>query len=119
MNAMTKIVAMPEVTGEGPILGFYRQPAGYALIADAFTGHNFGELVVSEVSEGGIDEALKIMRRGKRPAMVIFDVADNSSATREIEMLVQHGGRSLPIIAIGEPIDLPRFRLLRAAGAVD
>ena len=103
-------------TAASPMLGFFRSDAMRALIAAAFSRADLGEV---SLSDGAIDVAVKAMRRGDKPSLVLYDVGQSSDPVSDIKTIVKHGGRSLPVIAIGEAIDVGRFREFLAAGAFD
>jgi pilus assembly protein CpaE len=99
-----------------PILGFYRHDDSRKVIAAAFERPGLGELMLSE---GGLDVALKVMRRGEKPGLLVYDVTGSSNPVADIETLIKHGGRSMPIIAVGGTIEIGRFREFLAAGVFD
>ncbi len=99
-----------------PILGFFRSEDNRKLIASAFDRPGLGELMLSE---GGLDVALKVMRRGDKPSLLLYDVSGSINPTADIQTLVKHGGRALPVIAVGGSIDTARFREFLAAGVFD
>lgn len=115
MNAMTNDL-LEAPAKASPILGFYRSEEGRQVLAGAFERPGLGEL---QLTEGGLDVALKVMRRGEKPGLVLFDVSGSSSPVADIERLIKHGGRGLPVIAIGGTIEIGRFREYLAAGAFD
>lgn len=115
MNAMTSNFAAVEDT-PAPMLGFFRSDSSRVLIATAFERPGLGEIMLTE---GGLDVALKVMRRGEKPGLLVYDVGTSSNPTAEIATIVKHGGRALPVIAIGASIDVARFREFLAAGAFD
>ena len=114
MNASASIVV--ESDGNNPILGFFRSNDAREIIAAAFARPGLGEVALSE---GGIDVAVKVMRRGEKPSLVLFDISLSSNPAGDIATIVKHGGRALPVIAIGEAIDVAKFRDLIAAGIFD
>ena len=99
-----------------PILGFFRGDDTRALITAAFDRPGLGELMLSE---GGLDVAIKVMRRGNKPSLVLYDVGVSANPVADIATIIKHGGRALPVIAIGGAIDTARFREFLAAGAFD
>jgi pilus assembly protein CpaE len=99
-----------------PILGFFRNEESRKLIASAFDRSGLGELILNE---GGLDVALKVMRRGDKPSLILYDVSGSITPIADIETLVKHGGRALPVIAVGDSIDTARFREFLAAGVFD
>ncbi|MBC7496474.1 MAG: AAA family ATPase, partial [Sphingomonadaceae bacterium] len=99
-----------------PIVGFFRSDEMRTLIASAFNRPGLGE---ATLNDGGIEVALKIMRRGDKPSVVIFDVSQTNNPVADIATIIKHGGRALPVIAIGEAIDLEQFRELLAVGMFD
>ena len=115
MNAMTSdlIGAMPTT---GPILGFYRHEDSRSVLSAAFERPGLGEL---QLTEGGLDVALKVMRRGEKPSLVLYDVTGSNSPAADVATLIKHGGRGLPVIAIGGTIEVGKFREFLAAGAFD
>ena len=115
MTAMATdlFAAVPKTS---PILGFHRHEDTRRTLAAAFERPGLGEL---QLTEGGLDVALKVMRRGDKPGLVLYDVTGSSNPTADIETLVKHGGRGLPLIAVGGAIDIARFREFLAAGAFD
>lgn len=86
------------------------------MIATAFNRPGLGELMLSE---GGVDVAIKVMRRGDKPGLVLFDVSASANPIADIATLMRHGGRALPVIAVGGTIDISRFREFLAAGVFD
>lgn len=115
MNAMTG-----DLAGFGqqssPILGFYRNEDSRKLLAAAFERPGLGELMLTE---GGLDVALRVMRRGEKPGLVLYDVSGSNNPAADVETLIKHGGRGLPLIAVGGTIDIGLFRDFLAAGAYD
>jgi len=99
-----------------PVLGFFRSEETRNLIAAAVTPSEHGELVLSE---GGLDVAVKVMRRGEKPGLVVYDVGASTNPIADILTIIKHGGRSLPVIAIGGTIDTAQFREFLAAGVFD
>lgn len=115
MNAMsTDLLASGQPTS--PILGFFRNEDSRKVIAAAFERPGVGELLLTE---GGLEVALKVMRRGEKPGLVLYDVSGSANALADIETLIKHGGRGLPLIAVGDTIDIARFREFLAAGVFD
>ena len=53
------------------VLGFFRTEETRALISAAFARPGLGDLALIE---GGIDVAVKVIRRGDQPNMIVFDV---------------------------------------------
>ena len=115
MNAITSDLSS---SGQkvSPILGFFRNEDSRKVIAAAFERPGLGELMLTE---GGLDVALKVMRRGEKPSLILYDVSGSSNPAGDIETLIKHGGRGLPVIAIGGAIEIGLFRELLAAGAFD
>ena len=115
MNAMTKdLVGAPAKAS--PILGFYCSEESRRVLTGAFERPGLGEL---QLTEGGLDVALKVMRRGEKPGLVLYDVGGSTSPVTDIERLIKHGGRGLPVIVVGGTIEIGRFREFLAAGAFD
>jgi pilus assembly protein CpaE len=115
MNAMVSDLLAPRQK-TSPILGFYRHDDCRQLLTAAFERPGLGEL---QLTEGGLDVAVKVMRRGEKPGLVLYDVTGSSNAAADIETLIKHGGRGLPVIALGGAIEIGHFRELLAAGAFD
>ncbi len=99
-----------------PILGFYRNEESRKLLAATFERPGLGEL---HLTEGGLDIALKVMRRGEKPGLVLYDISGSNNPAADIETLVKHGGRGLPLIAVGGTIEIGLFRDFLRAGACD
>lgn len=114
MNAMT--ADFEADTRSSPVLGFFRSEEARIAIAKAFGDPGLGELTLTE---GGLDVALKVMRRGNKPRLLIYDTGNSANPAADIATLVKHGGRGLPVIAVGGTIDIQQFRQLVVAGAFD
>ena len=115
MNAMTNEFTEAEVAAS-PILGFYRSEECRSIIAAAFDRPGLGELMLSE---GGLEIALKVMRRGSKPSLLLFDVGASINPVADIATIIKHAGRAMPVIAVGPGIDTARFREFLAAGVFD
>lgn len=99
-----------------PVLGFFRNEDSRKILAAAFERPGLGVLLLTE---GGLDVALKVMRRGEKPDLVLYDVSGSASPATDIATLIKHGGRGLPVIAVGGVIEISQFREFLAVGAFD
>jgi pilus assembly protein CpaE len=73
------------------------------------------ELVVTDT----LDAALRRMRAGYAPRLLVVDVADLAAPIAEIGAARAVGGPELDLVALGAVNDVALFRDLRAAGADD
>ena len=115
MNAMTDDLFNPNPAAR-PILGFFSSEESRKVMVAAFERPGLGELLLTE---GGLDVALTVMRRGEKPGLLLYDVSGSKNPIADIEKLIKHGGRGLPLIAIGGAIEIGRFREFLAAGVID
>lgn len=99
-----------------PALGFFSSKETRDLISVAFALPGVDD---PTLIEGGIDVAVKIMRGGDKPSLVVFDIAASSNPVADVAAMVRQAGRALPIIAVGGTIDTAMFRELLAAGVFD
>lgn len=115
MNSAIGDLALAEGAAS-PILGFFRSDETRALITGAFGRPGLGELILNE---GGIDVAVKVMRRGSKPGLIIYDAGTSTNPVVDVATIIKHGGRALPVIVVGEAINTARFREFLSAGVFD
>lgn len=114
MNAMASDLLAPSAPTQ--ILGFFRSEESRAVIVGAFELPGIGEI---QLSEGGLEVALKVMRRGDKPALLLYEISGSSNRAAEVATLIKHAGRGVPVIAIGGAIEVGAFREMLAAGVFD
>ena len=73
------------------------------------------ELVISET----LDAALRRIRSGYAPRVLLLDLADSAAPIAEVNTARTVGGAELKLVALGIVNDVTLFRDLLAAGAND
>src|SRR5437879_456513 len=73
------------------------------------------ELVIADT----LDAALRRIRSGYSPRVLLLDVADSAAPIAEVSSARTVGGTELKIVALGALNDVTLFRDLLAAGAND
>lgn len=115
--------AVSEISeGLGPIGN--KAPPVMAFATDAETLETVSRVVPGgrkgvEVNEGGIANAIAMLRGSPAPALLIVDITGSSSPVSEISALAEMCGPTTTILAIGPENDVSLFRALVAAGVTD
>src|SRR5207244_11944795 len=69
--------------------------------------------------EATLDSALRRIREGDKPRVLILDLSDSNAPIAELSAASAIGGSDLKIVALGVVNDVALFRDLLAAGATD
>ncbi len=69
--------------------------------------------------EATLDSALRRIREGDKPRVLILDLSDSDAPIAELSAARAIGGSDLKIVALGVVNDVALFRDLLAAGATD
>jgi pilus assembly protein CpaE len=69
--------------------------------------------------EATLDAALRRMREGENPRVLIIDLSDSAAPIAELSAARTVGGDDIKIVALGVVNDVAFFRDLLAAGATD
>ncbi len=101
-----------------------KAPPVMAFATDAETLETISRVVPGgrkgvEVNEGGIENALSMLRGNPAPALLIVDITGSSSPVSEIAALGEMCGPATTLLAIGPDNDVSLFRALVSAGVTD
>ena len=98
-----------------PVMAFATDAETLETISRVVPGGRMGV----EVNEGGIENALSMLRGSPAPALLIVDITGSSSPVAELAALGEMCGRATTILAIGPDNDVSLFRALVGAGVTD
>jgi pilus assembly protein CpaE len=105
-----------EEPGNSSVFAFHCSADVRRLFAQAFERPGLGDLTQAD---GGPDAALRALRRGEKPGLLMVDLSASERPAEDIDRLVRQGPRGLAIVGVGNELTMAQFREICVAGAAD